>query len=235
MRVLRARRAEPAAADGRADPRRLQPAAVDPRRRADHVRPPQQSFAGGRRRRSRLPWRGGVRYRRAAQRAPVGSAQPRPAGADLRPQMPGLRSLYPPCARTDRPPARSWRRRHERSGRPRGSAWACQALLGEAARPAPHRQASRRDAAASARSRSRGSGPIRASRASISTKRRSTSSPQSIAERGVLQPILLRPDGDGFQIIAGERRWRAAQRAQLHAIPGDRPRFRRSWRPPSWR
>ena len=42
---------------------------------------------------------------------------------------------------------------------------------------------------------------------------------QSIAERGVLQPILLRPTDDGFQIIAGERRWRAAQRAQLHAIP----------------
>jgi ParB family chromosome partitioning protein len=42
---------------------------------------------------------------------------------------------------------------------------------------------------------------------------------ESIAERGMLQPILLRPDGDGFQIIAGERRWRAAQRAQLHAIP----------------
>jgi ParB family transcriptional regulator, chromosome partitioning protein len=41
----------------------------------------------------------------------------------------------------------------------------------------------------------------------------------SIAERGVLQPILLRPDGDGFQIIAGERRWRAAQRARLHTIP----------------
>jgi ParB family chromosome partitioning protein len=42
---------------------------------------------------------------------------------------------------------------------------------------------------------------------------------ESIRERGVLQPILLRPDGDDFQIIAGERRWRAAQRAQLHAIP----------------
>jgi len=42
---------------------------------------------------------------------------------------------------------------------------------------------------------------------------------ESIAERGVLQPILLRPEGDGFQIIAGERRWRAAQRAQLHTIP----------------
>ena len=41
----------------------------------------------------------------------------------------------------------------------------------------------------------------------------------SIAERGVLQPILLRPDGDNFQLVAGERRWRAAQRARLHTIP----------------
>jgi ParB family chromosome partitioning protein len=42
---------------------------------------------------------------------------------------------------------------------------------------------------------------------------------QSIAERGVLQPVLLRPDGDDFQLVAGERRWRAAQRARLHSIP----------------
>ncbi|MEO8175197.1 MAG: ParB/RepB/Spo0J family partition protein [Sphingomicrobium sp.] len=41
----------------------------------------------------------------------------------------------------------------------------------------------------------------------------------SIGERGVLQPILLRPHEDGFEIIAGERRWRAAQRARLHTIP----------------
>jgi ParB family chromosome partitioning protein len=41
----------------------------------------------------------------------------------------------------------------------------------------------------------------------------------SIGERGVLQPILLRPHGDRFEIIAGERRWRAAQRARLHSIP----------------
>ena len=41
----------------------------------------------------------------------------------------------------------------------------------------------------------------------------------SITERGLLQPILLRPDGDGFMIVAGERRWRAAQKAQVHRIP----------------
>jgi len=44
----------------------------------------------------------------------------------------------------------------------------------------------------------------------------------SIREKGVIQPILLRRDPDQpgtFEIIAGERRWRAAQRAQLHEIP----------------
>lgn len=41
----------------------------------------------------------------------------------------------------------------------------------------------------------------------------------SIAKRGIIQPIIVRPHGGGFQIIAGERRWRAAQRAQLHRIP----------------
>jgi ParB family chromosome partitioning protein len=42
---------------------------------------------------------------------------------------------------------------------------------------------------------------------------------ESIAERGVLQPILVRARTDGFEIIAGERRWRAAQKARLHRIP----------------
>jgi ParB family chromosome partitioning protein len=41
----------------------------------------------------------------------------------------------------------------------------------------------------------------------------------SIRQRGVLQPILLRSEGDDYLIIAGERRWRAAQRARLHSIP----------------
>ena len=42
---------------------------------------------------------------------------------------------------------------------------------------------------------------------------------ESIARHGVLQPVLLRSVEDGFELIAGERRWRAAQRAQLHSIP----------------
>ena len=42
----------------------------------------------------------------------------------------------------------------------------------------------------------------------------------SIREQGVMQPILVRPvDGGRFEIIAGERRWRAAQRAGLDDVP----------------
>ena len=42
---------------------------------------------------------------------------------------------------------------------------------------------------------------------------------ESIGRHGVLQPILLRPVDGGYELIAGERRWRAAQRARLHSIP----------------
>lgn len=41
----------------------------------------------------------------------------------------------------------------------------------------------------------------------------------SIREVGVLQPILVRPTDDGYELIAGERRWRAARRAGLTTIP----------------
>jgi ParB family chromosome partitioning protein len=43
----------------------------------------------------------------------------------------------------------------------------------------------------------------------------------SIREKGVMQPLLVRPteDPNVFEIIAGERRWRAAQRAGLHEVP----------------
>jgi ParB family chromosome partitioning protein len=41
----------------------------------------------------------------------------------------------------------------------------------------------------------------------------------SIAQLGVLQPLLVRPVEGGYQLIAGERRWRAAQRAGLASVP----------------
>ncbi|RZJ99457.1 MAG: ParB/RepB/Spo0J family partition protein [Novosphingobium sp.] len=42
----------------------------------------------------------------------------------------------------------------------------------------------------------------------------------SIAQRGVIQPVIVRPlSGGRYQLVAGERRWRAAQKAQLHEIP----------------
>ena len=45
---------------------------------------------------------------------------------------------------------------------------------------------------------------------------------ESVKERGILQPILVRRDPDNpdrYEIVAGERRWRAAQRAHLHEVP----------------
>ncbi len=45
---------------------------------------------------------------------------------------------------------------------------------------------------------------------------------ESVRDKGVLQPILVRPDPRDrgrFEIVAGERRWRAAQQAQLHDVP----------------
>lgn len=42
----------------------------------------------------------------------------------------------------------------------------------------------------------------------------------SVKEKGIIQPIVVRPIGaNAFEIVAGERRWRAAQRAALHEVP----------------
>ncbi len=41
----------------------------------------------------------------------------------------------------------------------------------------------------------------------------------SIKEKGVIQPILVRPSGAGYEVIAGERRWRAVQRLEVDEIP----------------
>ena len=44
---------------------------------------------------------------------------------------------------------------------------------------------------------------------------------ESIRQKGLVQPIIVRPDpsGQGYEIVAGERRWRASQLAGLHTVP----------------
>ena len=55
---------------------------------------------------------------------------------------------------------------------------------------------------------------------STSTRMRSSALSASMRERGVLQPVLVRPvPGGTYELIAGERRWRAAQLAELETIP----------------
>jgi ParB family chromosome partitioning protein len=69
--------------------------------------------------------------------------------------------------------------------------------------------------------------PLSALKASRFNPRRDFSEEQleelatSIRERGLVQPLVVRPlgGGDRYEIVAGERRWRAAQRANLHDVP----------------
>lgn len=42
---------------------------------------------------------------------------------------------------------------------------------------------------------------------------------RSVAQKGILQPLLVRPAGEGYEIVAGERRFRAAQQAGLSTVP----------------
>jgi|YNPNPStandDraft_1061719.scaffolds.fasta_scaffold00897_18 ParB family chromosome partitioning protein len=42
---------------------------------------------------------------------------------------------------------------------------------------------------------------------------------QTIKEKGVLSPVLVRPSGEGYELISGERRWRAAKLMGLERIP----------------
>ena len=102
----------------------------------------------------------------------------------------------------------------------KGLGMGLQALLGEAARPAPA------PVAGDAPSSRGGVREVEAARIRPNPNQPRVQFDEealdelaeSIRQRGVLQPILLRPDGEDYMIIAGERRWRAAQRARLHAI-----------------
>ena len=104
-----------------------------------------------------------------------------------------------------------------RAARPAGLGRGLNSLLGEIAREAPIGAS---DAAAGVRTLPTGSlqpHPDQPRRRFDEAQLDELAA--SIRARGVIQPIVVRPHAHGYQIVAGERRWRAAQRAQLHEVP----------------
>ena len=91
------------------------------------------------------------------------------------------------------------------------------ALLGEAPRPATASTESRADGVLSIAVGRIHANPLQPRKSFDETSLAELA--ESIVQHGLIQPILVRRAGDGFEIIAGERRWRAAQLAQVHAIP----------------
>src|SRR5262245_16880927 len=148
------------------------------------------------------------------------------AGAATRPRLPraSRRKSHPPRARPPRV------RRMSQSPKPRGLGRGLSALLGDdevaatvapppstefaapAPRPAPNRAPLTLPI-----------GQLRAGRMQPRTTFDDLEAlVASVKEFGLLQPILVRPVpglADSYEIVAGERRWRAAQKAQLHEVP----------------
>ena len=61
--------------------------------------------------------------------------------------------------------------------------------------------------------------PVRFSRAAAFDETKIDELASSIRNQGIIQPLIVRPKNDGFELIAGERRWRAAMRAGLSHVP----------------
>src|SRR5690606_13267931 len=138
---------------------------------------------------------------------------------DLRSSLPWLRSLYRPGPRADRPAAAQGGGGMSDEAprkRPTGLGRGLSSLLGEVSRETPVAGATagevRRIPVASIE-------PHPGQPRRIFAEDALAELAESIAARGVIQPIIVRPNGHRFQIVAGERRWRAAQKARLHEIP----------------
>ena len=202
VRVLRAGGARPAAPERRARAHAAQSPAGRDRRAADDVRRPHAAGrATSRARCARISARS---CSRPSCRAACGSPR-RPATACR-----SRRYDSAPPAPTHTI-ARRWR-------------WSSVAEPVQAARPRPRAGRARGrvpggGGMAWSRSSSIEFGPTPASPAGRSTKTRSRGWPSRSGREGVVQPIIVRDAGDGYEIIAGERRWRAARRAGLRTIP----------------
>src|SRR5690606_17294879 len=176
--------------------------------------------------------RPGVPHHRAAQRAPGRGAQPRPEHRRLRPLIARGDRLPRPGRRDHPPPARARNQGEGRMNTPRvtkkapakkrGLGRGLEALLGpKAAETAPALEAGPGDTLQTL--------PIDALAPGKYQPRRTMSEDkldelaESIKAQGVIQPIVVRevPSAGGrtWEIIAGERRWRASRRAGLTEVP----------------
>ncbi len=116
----------------------------------------------------------------------------------------------------------------------RGLGRGLSALIGEV--PPPHSDAATAEAAATSDANidaaSRDAGAARLLRLGVDQLRPGAFQPRrsfpedeldelakSLKTQGIIQPLLVRASPEGYEILAGERRWRAAQRAGLHEVP----------------
>ena len=222
MRVLRPRGTDPAHRDHQSRPGPPEPRPRDQGRRPDDVRRTDEPLRRGGRGSPPPPRPVRLRHHHPAERPAVRGAELRPADRALPPGFEGRGWRTRPC--------RGVATRDGGRGRSTGAA---------TRRGRPHdgsdpEHPDRRSAAAWRRSsRSepgaglgdgrdparRGSARTRTSPASASTTPRSRTLAASIREHGVIQPVLVTETIDGYQLVAGERRVRAAQLAGLERIP----------------
>src|SRR6266702_863204 len=217
VRVLRAGGPGRRAADHRPREGRRQPAPAGGRDRPHHARRQQPRAAGGGRDPQAFQ-EGGLQDRHPAQRAALGEPLAREAHPALRRFLQGLSELPRAGARSGAP---------RRSGREGGMS------LADKRRPALGRGMAALLANAPAPSASTPIGgrvgllslPVEAVERNPDQPRKRFDDARldelaaSIRELGVVEPILVRRQGQRYRIVAGERRWRAAQRAGLKEIP----------------
>src|SRR5690606_24972762 len=206
--------------------------APDTRRRHSHDDGrAQQPEPPGRRRGARASRRARLRDGDPAQRPALRGAEPRPPGAALRRPLEG-RARLPARRRGDPAPTRERGRRGAMSTTPRrGLGRGLGALIPGAVtppRPAPAPTLEPTAAPAPVEARS-GPAEIAIDRIQPNPEQpRRVFDPaelerlaESIRQHGVLQPVVVRRAGDdgGYELVVGERRWRAARAAGLAAVP----------------
>src|SRR6185295_8693001 len=199
VRVLRARGDQRAAGHGAADPGGPQPTPRHRRHPADHVRRPHEPLEGRGRGDPVALRRQGLRHRGAPQHPAGRGAEPRPADLPVRHQVARRRGLSGAGARA---PAEGGL-----NAKKRGLGRGLDALIEKA----PH-EAVRSLPVASLR-------PNRLQPRTHFDETAIEELAESIRAQGIVQPLVVTPEGEEWTIIAGERRWRAARRAGLEVVP----------------